>query len=120
MYNPLKQQAKASLIDRITIKKMKAYQRWPIPECLMGRQTTNPFYLKVDSLIADAYLSDRMREWADYRADVAAPYNSMESADDYQILPSEDSEVEKEDLKETDILKEREHEFTFDKSILDA
>ena len=37
MYNPLKQQAKASLTDEITLKKMKAYQRWPIPEALMPR-----------------------------------------------------------------------------------
>ena len=50
--------------------------------------------MKVDSLINDAYLSDQMREWANYRAEVPAPYNSMDSADDYQIVPSEDSEEE--------------------------
>ena len=120
MYNPLKQQAKASLTDKITIKKMKAYKRWPIPEALMGRPQTENFYLKVDSIIADAYLSDRMREWANHRAAVPAPYNSMESADDYQIIPSEDSEDADKIIDDTVLPVDKENEFNFDKSILDA
>ena len=75
--------------------------------------------MKVDSLINDAYLSEHMREWANYRAEVPAPYNSMDSADDYQIVPSEDSEEEGQVVEEQEVNEEKQREFDFDKEILE-
>ena len=71
---------------------MKLYQRWPIPECLMSRPRRGNFSLKVDSIMSEAYKEDSMKEWAKYRPQINAPYNSMEEADDLEIIESEDSE----------------------------
>ena len=79
------------MTDLITIKTMKKYQRWPVPESLMGRPKGN-FRLKVDSLVAEAYREESMQEWADWRPQIEVPCNSMESADDLKIIESEDSE----------------------------
>ena len=79
------------MTDLITIETMKKYQRWPVPEHLVGRPKGN-FRLKVDSLIAEAYREESMQEWANWRPLLDVPYNSMQSADELAILESEDSE----------------------------
>ena len=83
---------KPTLTDLITIKTMKKYQRFPIPEALMGRQRWGNFRLKIDSLLAEAYREESMLEWANWRPDTNAPYNSMVSADEFHVIESEDSD----------------------------
>ena len=91
MYDPFEQMQKPSLTDLITIKMMKVYQRWPIPESLMNRPKSS-FILKIDSIIAEAYREESMMEWADWRPLNDVPYNSMQSADEFQIIETEDSD----------------------------
>ena len=73
---------------------MKSYQRWPIPEMLIGRQKQGNFGLKIDSLLKEAYSSEHIKEWAKYRQELKAPANSEDSEEDKPIIGSEDSEVE--------------------------
>ena len=75
--------AKPSLSDLITIKKMKQYQRYPIPEALMPHKGN--FKLRIDSILIESYRVESMKEWAKYRPDTTAPYNSMNTEDELQI-----------------------------------
>ena len=116
MYDPLRDQKQPTLIDTITIETMRKYQRWPIPESLMNRPTNN-FRLKIDSITAEAYRYDNMQEWANYKLDCEAPYNSMESDADLDLYQS--STEEEEVVEEVVIEKENQKYKPFDKKILD-
>ena len=39
----------------------------------------------MDSIIKEVYSEAYIQEWADYKQDVDVPYNSMESADEFQL-----------------------------------
>ena len=83
-----------SLIDQITIKKMKEMQRWPVPEMLMGRSKKGNFSLKIDSIIAEAYKEESMAEWAAWRLEIDVPYNTIHSDDNFRLYHSSDDESE--------------------------
>ena len=71
---------------------MKVADRFPIPEALIGRQKRKAYNLRIDSLITAAYNMDSVKEWADYRQELMAPYNSMESEEEFPLDDSEESE----------------------------
>ena len=52
------------MIDLQTLDRMKRYQRFPIPEMLIGRPKKGNFILKVDSLLKEAYSLEHIKEWA--------------------------------------------------------
>ena len=64
---------------------MKKTNRFPIPESLIGRPKRGNFKLTMDSIIKEVYSEAYIQEWADYKQDVDVPYNSMESADEFQL-----------------------------------
>ena len=82
------------MLDLQTLERMKLYQRWPIPEMLIGRPRKGNFVMKVDSLLKEAYSLDHIKEWARYRQEISAPCNSEESGEEKAIIGSEDSEEE--------------------------
>ena len=61
MYNPMGNLDKPSLAEMITIKMMKKYQRWPVPETLMNRAGGSSFVLRIDSIITEAYNVESMQ-----------------------------------------------------------
>ena len=71
---------------------MKEAERFPIPEQLLGRKKYDKFTLYIDSLISAAYNEKSIQENAYYIQEVDAPFNSMESADDFSLGPDTDSD----------------------------
>ena len=94
IYNPMlkKQGQGPTLTDQQTIDRMKVADRWPIPEAIVGRQKREPYTLRIDSLIHAAFALEEVEEWGKQIPDLDAPYNSMESEDDFPIHYSDDSE----------------------------
>ena len=56
---------------------------------LLGRSETATYHLRVDSLMAEAYREESMHLWANTEQELDAPYNSMDSKDDYQLYRSD-------------------------------
>ena len=86
-----------------------------MPETLMNRQETGNFRLKIDSIIAEAYREESMLEWASYRPEIDAPYNSMTSQDEFNIIPSEDSDELDDMPKDAIVTKKGDVDYDFDK-----
>ena len=61
---------------------------------LMNRPLLGNFCLKIDTILADHYKEDEMKEWAEWRPLVDAPYNSVDSDDNFNLYHSSDDEVE--------------------------
>ena len=120
-YNPMDRIAQTgpSLIDTITIKKMKEYKRWPIPEMLMNRPKAN-FSLKIDTILADHYREEEMLEWAGWRPAIDVPYNSIDSDDNFLLYHSSDDEIEVDETKIEMIDPEDGEAFSFDLKKLDV
>ena len=71
---------------------MKQYQRWPIPEALLGLNTGR-YEMRIDSLLAEAYNVESMIAHGKARPDIDAPYNSIDSAEnDHDIFDDEATE----------------------------
>lgn len=80
------------MLDVAVIDAMKMADRFPIPEALVGREERKSYNLRVDSLISSTYNIDAVNEWADYRQELDAPYNSMESEEEFPLHDSEESD----------------------------
>jgi hypothetical protein len=68
--DPLKNVKKPTLTDLVTIKKMQAAERWPIPEQLINRPDRGGYQLVIDSIMHAAYDEKEMKEWANYRQEL--------------------------------------------------
>lgn len=68
---------------------MRLTDRFPIPENLMNRP--KHFLLQIDSLMHSAFFTDKNNDWGNYKQELSAPYNSLESEEDFNILGSESS-----------------------------
>ena len=88
IYNPMNNYPKPLLSDIYVINMMKEAGRYPIPEQLVGRSKREPYQLRVDSLINMAYREENIREWAEYRQEIDAPYCSMESEEEFPLYDS--------------------------------
>ena len=58
---------------------------------LMNRQQGH-FSLKIDSILAEAYNEESMLQYANERPELDAPYNSMDSDDNFNIYDSSSDE----------------------------
>lgn len=67
---------KPNLIDQHVIERMLECERFPIPEMLVGRVKYTPYTLRIDSLIKATYSMAAVKEWANYRPELDAPYCS--------------------------------------------
>jgi hypothetical protein len=94
LIDPMKEMKKPTITDLITVKKMQASDRWPIPEQLINRPEKGNFSLVIDSIMHAAYNEKDILEWAAYRQELDVPYNSMESENEYPLEDSHDSEEE--------------------------
>ena len=72
---------------------MKSAKRYPVPEQMMGRSRRS-FRLAIDTIMTQVYSEAYLEEWADYRQEVDAPYNSNESEDEFHIYQSQDDDEE--------------------------
>lgn len=80
-------------LEMTVIDLMKATDRFPIPESLVNRPKEKKGYnLRIDSLITAAYTLDTVNDWANYLPRLDAPYNSMESEEEFPIDDSEESD----------------------------
>ena len=91
-YNPLLEQEGPTLTDQYIIDFMKLVDRHHIPEALIRPQPERPYTLVIDSIIKDVFRQETVEAWANYKPAIGAPYNSMESEEDFNIYESEDSE----------------------------
>ena len=57
----------------------------------MNRPKGN-FTLNIDTIIADAYLEDSVKQYADEWPLIDVPYNTMESEDNYRLYHTSDEE----------------------------
>ena len=71
---------------------MKHVDRYPIPEALVNRATDKPYVLQIDSIISSQFKMNVVEEWANYMPEIAAPQNSAESEDDFQLIESQSSD----------------------------
>jgi len=88
LIDPMKDMKQPTLTDLHTIRKMQASDRWPIPEQLINKPEKGNFTLIIDSIIHASYNEKEILEWARFRPEVDAPYNSMESENEYPIYDS--------------------------------
>ena len=92
IYNPLKNEKGPTLTDRYIIEFMQKVDRFPIPEALIRPQPESAYKLTIDSLINTSYKLETVEAWADYLPATQAPYNSLESEDEFHIFESDSSE----------------------------
>jgi hypothetical protein len=92
IYNPIARSGKQTLTEVTIIEFMKEVSRFPCPEALLGRQSNKRYKVTIDSLIVGAYSIKAVEEWADYKPDTKAPYNSMESDENFFLYESQSSE----------------------------
>jgi hypothetical protein len=88
IYNPLQNYPKPSLTDLHVINLIKECDRFPIPEAILGRKKLTPYTLRIDSMMLATYKMESIQEWANYRQEIDAPFNSMESADEFPLYDS--------------------------------
>ena len=116
LFNPMRQmnRKKPTLTDKYIIDFMQQVDRFPIPEALLRPEPERSYNLVIDSLINDSYRLETVEAWADYKPANGAPYNSLESEDDYFIEESEESDdpnavpyITKKLVKEDPTIKEK-------------
>lgn len=71
---------------------MKQIDRFPIPEALVNRSSSIPYRLTIDSMIKKFYTIEAVEEMAIERPSQAAPYNSLESDEEFTLAESVSSE----------------------------
>ena len=95
LWHPLKEnKVKPNLNDLETIELMKKAKRYPIPEKLLWMPKEGPkFDLNVDSIMHAAYHNDEIEEWAEYKQEIDAPANSMNSNEDLHFASSSEGSL---------------------------
>ena len=94
IYNPVQNYPKPSLTDLHVINVMKECDRFPIPEAILGRKKFTRYTLRIDSIMLATYKMESIHEWANYRQEIDAPFNSMESEDEFPLFDSLESDEE--------------------------
>ena len=67
--------------------------RWPVPEMLIGRQKER-YYLKIDEILAESYSEETIQFHANYKPEINAPNNSVDSGDNFDLYQTSTDDEE--------------------------
>ena len=80
---------------------MKEWGNFPIKEMLLGKEKLERYVLKIDSIMQEVFTDEYVKEWAKYKQEVDAPYNTLSSGAEPDLFATDtESEGEKKLTKE--------------------